>query len=110
MEMRFLLYEPRMQRVEVLRLERRLDDELLYLRDALPEFCTFPLDMEPEPPQDPVPVNPVLVKLRPRPWYARWERMKLRGVQPLPLAEKFFKRAEELATPWEEFDLMKQYR
>jgi hypothetical protein len=36
--------------------------------------------------------------------------MNLQGVQPLELKEKFFIRAKELETPWEEFDLMKQYR
>lgn len=42
------MYDPAIQKVEILRLEKRLDDELLYLRDALPEYCTFDPNMEPE--------------------------------------------------------------
>lgn len=42
------MYDPSLQKVEVLRLEKRLDDELFYLRDALPEYSTFDLNMEPE--------------------------------------------------------------
>lgn len=57
------MYSPVIQKIEVLRLEKRLDGELLYLRDALPEYSTFPLDMEPEilPEGAPVPVNPIKV-------------------------------------------------
>jgi large subunit ribosomal protein L19 len=49
------------------------------------------------------------VKLKPRPWLERWERKNLQGVQDLGLPEKFYKRAKELETPWEKYDLMKQY-
>jgi large subunit ribosomal protein L19 len=63
METFYEMYSPIIQKIEVLRLERRLDSELLYLRDALPEYSTFPLDMEPEfhPEGSPVPVNPIKV-------------------------------------------------
>jgi len=63
MEMFYEMYSPFIQKIEVLRLEKRLDDELLYLRDALPEYSTFPLDMEPEflPEGAPVQVNPIKV-------------------------------------------------
>jgi hypothetical protein len=63
MEMFYEMYSPVIQKIEVLRVEKRLDDELLYLRDALPEYSTFPLDMEPEflPEGAPVPVNPIKV-------------------------------------------------
>lgn len=63
MEMFYEMYSPVIQKIEVLRLEKRLDGELLYLRDALPEYSTFPLDMEPEilPDGAPVPVNPIKV-------------------------------------------------
>ncbi|KAG8313205.1 mitochondrial 54S ribosomal protein YmL19 [Homalodisca vitripennis] len=62
--MKFFLYDPTIQKIEVLRLEKRLDDEILYLRDALPEYCTFPLDMIAEvlPEGSPVPVNTVKVR------------------------------------------------
>ncbi|XP_067012947.2 large ribosomal subunit protein bL19m [Anabrus simplex] len=111
-EIKYEMYDPTIQKIEVLRLEKRLDDELFYLRDALPEYSTFPLDMEHEylPEGAPVPVNPIKVKLKPRPWLERWERKDLKGVQELDLPERFFKRAKELAKPWEKYDLMKQYR
>lgn len=53
------MYCPLIQSIEVLRLEKRLDDSLLYLRDCLPEYSTFPFDMEAEqlPEGAPVPVN-----------------------------------------------------
>lgn len=44
------------------------------------------------------------VELRPRPWLQRYERQDLKGVLDLGLPEKFYKRAEELATPWEKYD------
>lgn len=56
-------YDPKIQKIEVLRLEKRLDSELVYLRDAEPEFSTFPFDMEPtyQPAGEPVPINPLKV-------------------------------------------------
>lgn len=60
-EICFELYNPRMRKIEVLKLERRLDDNLMYLRDALPEYSSFDFDMQPvhyEITGD-VPVNPV---------------------------------------------------
>ncbi|XP_076316805.1 mitochondrial ribosomal protein L19 isoform X2 [Tachypleus tridentatus] len=106
------LYNPTIQKIEVLQLEKRLDDHLIYLRDALPEYSTFPFDMEPQVHLEgsPVPVNPIKVKLKPRPWYARWERFNLKGVENVGLPERFYKRAKELAKPWEKYDLMKEYR
>lgn len=50
------------------------------------------------------------VKLKPRPWLERWERQELKGVQDLGLPERFYKRAAEVARPWEKYDLMKEYR
>lgn len=52
----------------------------------------------------------VQVKLGPRPWYCRWERCDLQGVEDLGLPERFYQRAQELAQPWEKYDLMKKYR
>lgn len=111
-EVLYEMYNPQIQKVEVLRLEKRLDDELFYLRDALPEYSTFDVNMEAEVVSDEttVPVNEMKVKLKPRPWLARWERKNLKGVQDLGLPDRFYKRAAELATPWEKYDLMKQYR
>lgn len=45
----------------MVKLEKRLDDSLLYLRDALPEYSTFDINMQPgvqESSQE-VPVNQV---------------------------------------------------
>ncbi|OWR52497.1 hypothetical protein KGM_212020 [Danaus plexippus plexippus] len=113
-EVRYDLYDPTIQNIQVLRLEKRLDDKLLYLRDALPEYCTFPIDMDPEilPEGSPVPVNTVQVKLKPRPWLERWERQELKGVSNIEehLKEKDRVRRELRKTPWEKFDLMKDYR
>ncbi|CAH2095207.1 unnamed protein product [Euphydryas editha] len=113
-EVRYELYDPTIQSIQVLRLEKRLDDKLLYLRDALPEYCTFPLDMDPEilPEGTPVPINPVQVKLKPRPWLERWERQELKGVSNIEehLKEKDRVRRELRKTPWEKYDLMKNYR
>lgn len=62
-EICYELYNPRMKHIEVLKLEKRLDDNLMYLRDALPEYSTFAFDMKPvhlSPTQE-VPVNEVWV-------------------------------------------------
>lgn len=63
--MKYQLYDPTIQKIEVLRLEKRLDDELLYLRDAPNEYSTFDENMESEylPEGVPIPVNPTMVKL-----------------------------------------------
>lgn len=64
LQVRYDLYDPTIQKIQVLRLEKRLDDKLFYLRDALPEYSTFSFDMDPEilPEGTPVPVNPVQVR------------------------------------------------
>lgn len=49
MEICYELYSPRIQIIEVLKLEKRLDDNLMYLRDALPEYSTVDPDMRPVP-------------------------------------------------------------
>jgi len=109
-EVLYEMYDPTIHKVEVLKLEKRLDDELLYLRDALPEYSTFDVNMDSEGlPEGPVPVNPIKVKLKPRPWLERWERKHLKGVQDLGLPQRFYDRAEELEKPWEKYDLMKEY-
>ncbi|KAG1677009.1 39S ribosomal protein L19, mitochondrial [Nymphon striatum] len=111
-EIMYEMYNPSIQTIEVLKLEKRLDEELFYLRDAPPEYNTFPFDMPAElhPEGTPVPINQIKVKLKPRPWHERWERKELRGVQDLNLPERFYKRAAEVAKPYEKYDLMKQYR
>jgi hypothetical protein len=63
-EISYELYNPTITKIEVLKLERRLDENLAYLRDAPPEYCTFPFDMEPVklPPGAGVPLNTIQVK------------------------------------------------
>jgi large subunit ribosomal protein L19 len=113
-EIRFDLYDATTQKIEVLRLEKRLDDKLFYLRDALPEFSTFDLNMEPEllPEGASVPINALKVKLKPRPWLERWERQELKGVENIDelLYDKHRRLAKLRETPWEKYDLMKEYR
>lgn len=74
-EIMYHLYSPTIIRIETLKLERRLDDELYYLRDAPPEHSTVPLDMEPEllAEGEKVPLNTKVIELRSKPWTRRWE-------------------------------------
>ncbi|XP_011055047.1 PREDICTED: 39S ribosomal protein L19, mitochondrial [Acromyrmex echinatior] len=111
-EVIYELYDPAIQKIECLRLERRLDSHLRYLRDAPAEYSTFPFDMEPEylPEDAPVPVNEIKVQLNPRPWLEKWERQELKGITELQLSNKRIMKAKATATPWEKYDLMKKYR
>lgn len=45
----------------MLKLEKRLDENLMYLRDALPEYSTFDVNMKPVPrmAHEEIPVNKV---------------------------------------------------
>uniref|UniRef100_A0A1A9WF55 Large ribosomal subunit protein bL19m n=1 Tax=Glossina brevipalpis TaxID=37001 RepID=A0A1A9WF55_9MUSC len=113
-EISYDLYDPTLQKIEVLRLEKRLDDRLLYLRDALPEYSTFDSNMEQELREEgaEVPINEIKVRLRPRPWLERWERQNLQGISNIDqyLTDKRRRTAKEHEKPWEKYDLMKQYR
>ncbi|CDW52442.1 Ribosomal L19 domain containing protein [Trichuris trichiura] len=106
-EIRYDLYNPTLVSIEVLKLEKRLDDELLYLRDALPKYSTFPFDMEPQPhqPGTPVPVNELKV--------SRWELRDFKGIQDfwhlVPLFRKLRYRKVRFM-PWEKFDLIADYK
>lgn len=59
-----------------------------------------------------VPVNNIKVKLKSRPWLERWERQDLKGVENVEelLYDKHRRKAAAVATPWEKYDLMKEYR
>ncbi|XP_074662892.1 large ribosomal subunit protein bL19m-like [Tubulanus polymorphus] len=111
-EILYELYNPTVQKIELLKLEKRLDDSLFYLRDCPPEYSTIPFDMEPIPHQKgaPVPVFTEKVPLNPRPWHQRWERADLQNAQLPEIKQKLIDRAEELAEPWQKYDLMKNYR
>ena len=62
-EILYQMYNPTIQTISVLKLEKRLDETLRYLRDAPPEYSTFPFDMikEARDPDAPVPVNTIKV-------------------------------------------------
>ncbi|XP_020765830.2 large ribosomal subunit protein bL19m [Odocoileus virginianus] len=113
-EICFELYNPRIQEIQVVKLEKRLDDSLLYLRDALPEYSTFDMNMKPvaqEPSQE-VPINQLKVKMKPKPWSKRWERPKfnVKGIRfDLCLTEEQMKEAQKWSQPWIEFDMMREY-
>ena len=96
----------------IFRLEKRLDEELHYLRDAPDEYSTFPLDMEQEflPEGSKVPLNDILVPLKPRPYIKRWERHDFKGLTNLDVGYKRKIKMEKHSTPWEKYDLMKIYR
>ncbi|XP_041815027.1 39S ribosomal protein L19, mitochondrial [Chelmon rostratus] len=113
-EICYELYNPRIQKIEVLKLEKRLDDNLMYLRDALSEYSTVDLDMKPVPSSsnEEVPVNKIKVRMRPRPWSKRWERPKfnIQGIRfDLSLSPEQMEHAQKWAKPWEEYDMLKEY-
>ncbi|XP_043840992.1 39S ribosomal protein L19, mitochondrial [Dromiciops gliroides] len=113
-EICFDLYSPRIQEIQVVKLEKRLDDSLMYLRDALPEYSTFDLDMKPVAlaPGQEVPMNELKVKMKPKPWSKRWERPKfnIKGIRfDLCLTEEQMKEAQKWSQPWLEFDMMREY-
>ena len=57
------MYSPLVVEIEVIRLEKRLDSKLYYLRDCLQEYSYFPQDMDPVhlPDGEPVPINETMV-------------------------------------------------
>ncbi|XP_007537359.1 large ribosomal subunit protein bL19m [Erinaceus europaeus] len=112
-EICFELYNPRIQEIQVIKLEKRLDNSLLYLRDALPEYSTFDVNMKPvvEESKD-VPVNQLKVKMKPKPWSKRWERpqFNIKGIRfDLCLTEEQMKEAQKWNKPWLEFDMLREY-
>lgn len=60
------LYNPTIKKIETLKLEKRLDSDLGYLVDALPEYSTFDFHMESQahPSGTPIPINEVKVIIR----------------------------------------------
>lgn len=114
-EIRYDLYNPLILSIEVLKLQKRLDDELLYLRDALPEYSTFPENMKAEVLEEgaEVPVDRTLVKMKPRPWTMKWERRLLKGVEKLEgIPQLFVQRMEKdiLHNNVYKYDTMYEYR
>lgn len=113
-EVEYDLYDPAVQKIEVLKLEKRLDSRMIYLRDAQPEYSTVDLNMEPEIHAEgaPVQVNDTVVKMKPQPWFQKWERQDLKGVEELDPYLNLWRKQQRVKhkTPWEKYDLMKEYR
>lgn len=113
-EICYELYNPLIHEIKVLKLEKRLDDNLLYLRDALPEYSTVDVNMKPVPfsVRDEVPVNQMKIRMKPRPWSKRWEHPKfnIQGINfDFYLKEKDKEKVKKWSMPWREFDMMKEY-
>ncbi|XP_072218696.1 large ribosomal subunit protein bL19m [Leuresthes tenuis] len=113
-EICYELYSPRIQKIEVLKVEKRLDDNLMYLRDAMPEYSTVDPEMKPVPfsPTGEVPVNKIKVRMRPKPWSKRWERPKfnIQGIQfDLCMKPTQMEFVQKFAQPWLEYDMLKEY-
>lgn len=114
-EIRYPIYNPTIRSIECLKLEKRLDEHLLYLRDAHPEFSTFPMDMEAEPHDStkPVPINPLKVRMKPWPWTQAWEVQfpLIRGVEKLEnVPDWYYLRSRKSHSKYEKYDLMNEYR
>jgi large subunit ribosomal protein L19 len=60
----------------------------------------------------PVPVNETIVKMKPFPWFQKWERQNLKGVEELDHHLNWWRAKQKPLheTPWEKYDLMKEYR
>ncbi|XP_067400958.1 large ribosomal subunit protein bL19m isoform X2 [Emydura macquarii macquarii] len=111
-EIRYELYNPRIREIQVLKLEKRLDDNLMYLRDAFPEYSTFDVNMQPvaHSANDEIPVNKLKVKMKPKPWTKRWERpqFNIQGIH-FELPEKIMEEAQKWSKPWIKFDMLREY-
>lgn len=75
-EFMYQMYNPSLLKIEVLKLEKSVDEELYYLRDAPQEYSTVPFDMEPQilPEGSPVPISNKIIQLNSRPWTNHWDR------------------------------------
>lgn len=97
----------------MLKLEKRLDDHLFYLRDAPLEHSYVPFDLKPEIrfSDDEVPVNPIKIKLKPFPWTKMWHKHSLRGVEEVENLPKWRHDKYLKGVFWnKQYDLMKDYR
>ncbi|CEF65176.1 39S ribosomal protein L19, mitochondrial [Strongyloides ratti] len=114
-EILYELYNPTILKIETLKLEKRLDNDLSYLIDSLPEYSTFDFNLDPiaHPSGTPVPVNETKVKLRPPPWSRRWELFPYKGIDnSWELATPYKKRKlhKTRLNEWMKYDLIADYR
>ncbi|VUZ54672.1 unnamed protein product [Hymenolepis diminuta] len=115
-EVNFELYNPTLLSIEVLLLEKRLDQNLLYLRDAPLSESHVPFDFAPVPHEKgaPVPINDKKVKLLPRPWHFQWHLHGYRGIDSESLYNQLNKnellKIKKKIEFVDRYDLMKMYR
>ncbi|KAI0978689.1 hypothetical protein GJ496_005435 [Pomphorhynchus laevis] len=120
-ELRFDLYNPCIQKIEVLKLEIRLDQQLFYLRDCPPEYSTVSFDYERESTIERqhkmddlnICLNSIKVPLNPPPWQRKWHMVE--GLRGFTIDDTYLSRAKKEAVrkfskPWKQFDIMKHYR
>ncbi|CAD6184605.1 unnamed protein product [Caenorhabditis auriculariae] len=114
-EIMYDLYNPTIKKIETLKLEKRLDTDLSYLVDSLPEYSTFDFHMEPlaHPAGTPIPVNETKVRLKNPPWTRRWELLGCKGIEDAwTQATPWFKRKlhKTKMNDYEKYDLIATYR
>jgi len=117
-EIMYELYNPMIRDITVIKLEKRLDEEMFYLRDALPEYSTVPFDLKPIPrsANEAVPLNETRVKMKPRPWTSKWERQGWKGIDESTVLSQLTEeeRAQRLEPNrnmmWQKYDLALQFR
>ncbi|CAB4062103.1 RP-L19 [Lepeophtheirus salmonis] len=121
-EIMYDLYSPVLHKIEVLRLERRLDDELYYLRDAPLKYSTIPFDTDPLilPEGSYSHFNDEVITLNPRPWTRRWELYldKLKGFKighmDMQTEARLERNYEKLNPGWRneylQYDLLRDYK
>jgi len=114
----YLLYSPMIQKIEVLRLEKWLDTDLRYLRDADPKYCTIDPNMIPE---APTPVTQQItvfkdkVKMGDRTWWGfkfdrSWPPPQNAFIEEHLVEEDLqeSKRIQELVS-WRKYDICRHY-
>ncbi|KAL3317262.1 mitochondrial 54S ribosomal protein YmL19 [Cichlidogyrus casuarinus] len=115
-EYEYMMYSPKLQSIKVLLLEKRLDENLLYLRDAPLSESRIPFDMTPVPHAigEPVPVNPKKVPILLRRWPVRWHLHGYRGIDEETMYKRLTtKQLEAIPKKMsvvDRYDLMKHYR
>lgn len=116
-EIKYDLYNPTIRSIEVLKLERWLDDDITYLRDALPVYSTFPMDMAPELRREgqEVPVFTGKIKMGPHPWTKKWWHPNYKAfTKNVEVFEDIYhwpvKKAILYSDENEKYDLAREYR
>ncbi|KAI3387899.1 hypothetical protein SNEBB_009147 [Seison nebaliae] len=119
----YYLYDPKITSIQLLRFEKRLDDDLTYLRDALPEYSTIPLDMKEDIrltsssfDVDNVPMNKTKVKMKEfNSWTQNWLNKRVQGINwnSVDVPEFKLRKAKRNVhdrEEWKENDIMLHHR